>query len=350
MKHFVDAGALEVIAPNFKRRLSGVTSTIVQLIPLQRKLGLNIAAIGPGLPDSVAAMHKRDIWKLWAKPKGGKFRVWHARRNVEMIGGLFLARILRMPLKLVFTSAAQRDHKPFTKWLISHMDRVIATSGRSGAFLKTRHQVIMHGIDTEAFHPAANDDDRFEAAHLPGKYAIGCSGRVRHQKGTDLFVEAMITLLPVYPEWTAIIAGRTTAEHAAFEAELRRKINSAGLGERIRFLGEVDDIKLWYRRFSLFVAPSRNEGFGLTPLEAMASGCAVVTSDAGAYAEMVSNNAGTVVPAGNLAALTAAIGEFLCDPGKLVTSGDEAREHVLKNFRLENEAEALNAVYRALLK
>ena len=350
MKHFVDAGALEVIAPNFKRRLSGVTSTIVQLIPLQRKLGLNIAALGPGLPDSVAAVRKRDIWKLWSKPKNGKFRVWHARRNVEMIGGLFLARILRMPLKLVFTSAAQRDHKPFTKWLINRMDRVIATSARSGAFLAVPHQVIMHGIDTEAFHPAANDDDRFEATDLPGKYAIGCSGRVRHQKGTDLFVEAMIALLPAHPDWTAIIVGRTTAEHAAFEAELRRKVAHAGLGERIRFLGEVNDIKLWYRRFSLFVAPSRNEGFGLTPLEAMASGCAVVTSDAGAYAEMAAGGAGIVVPAGDLAALKVAIGKFISDPVELAASGGKARDHVVKHFRLENEAEALNAVYNALLK
>ncbi|HHV69374.1 MAG TPA: glycosyltransferase family 1 protein, partial [Ochrobactrum intermedium] len=44
---------VEVVAPNFKRRLSGVTSTIVQLIPLQRAKGLNIATMGPGLPDTL---------------------------------------------------------------------------------------------------------------------------------------------------------------------------------------------------------------------------------------------------------------------------------------------------------
>ena len=49
----------------------------------------------------------------------------------------------------------------------------------------------------------------------------------------------------------------------------------------------MPDIKLWYRRISLYVAPSRNEGFGLTPLEAMASGSPVVASDAGAYADLI---------------------------------------------------------------
>lgn len=43
-------------------------------------------------------------------------------------------------------------------------------------------------------------------------------------KGTDLFVESMIALLPRYPDWTALIAGRTTEQHYRFEKELRQKL------------------------------------------------------------------------------------------------------------------------------
>ena len=350
MKTYVNVHETLVIAPNFKRRLSGVTSTIVQLMPLQRALGLNIAAFGPGLPDVVPVMRLQDIWRLWFSPVGSHVRIWHARRNVEMIAGLVLRHILRMKVKLVFTSAAQRDHRPFTKWLIRRMDRVIATSARSGAFLTVPHDVILHGIDTEAFHPASTPQDYFAASGLPGKFAVGCSGRIRHQKGTDLFVEAMIALLPQFPDWTAIITGRTTSEHQGFEQELRDRIAASGLQDRILFLGEVTDIKVWYRRFSLFVAPSRNEGFGLTPLEAMASGTTVVTSDAGAYAELVVDSVGAVVPADNLAALTAAIQDFMATPDKTLETGLRAREHVVEKFRLENEAKALIAVYRELLE
>ena len=66
----------------------------------------------------------------------------------------------------------------------------------------------------------------------------GCVGRIRHQKGTDLFVDAMIRLLPDRPDWIGIIAGRTTAEHTGFEKELRQRIADAGLTDRIRFVGE----------------------------------------------------------------------------------------------------------------
>ena len=105
----------------------------------------------------------------------------------------------------------------------------------------------------------------------------------------------------------------------------------------------------WYRRLRLYVAPSRNEGFGLTPLEAMASGTAVVASDAGAYAEMIGENVtGLVVCAGDGRALTETIRRYMDDPDLAATHGRNARAHVQKNFSLETEARAINSVYDTL--
>ncbi len=348
MSSHVDLRGVTVIAPNFKRRLSGVTSTIVQLVPALSRMGLRIAVTGPGLPGELPRVRVRDLWRLWQRPAHGSCRVWHARRNTEMAAGIFMRDILQMRLKLVFTSAAQRHHKAFTKWLIRRMDKVIATSARSGSYLQVPHEVVLHGIDTQAFRPAVSEQEAFSASGLPGKYAVGCSGRIRHQKGTDLFVASMIELLPLFPDWTAIITGRTTAENQVFQRALQQQIDSAGMGRRIMFLGEVEDIKTWYRRFSLFVAPSRNEGFGLTPLEAMSSGAPVVTSDAGAYSELVGEGAGEVTAAGDGAALTRAIANYLKDAEMTRRSGAVARQHVLARFRLENEARALNDIYAAL--
>ncbi len=96
------------------------------------------------------------------------------------------------------------------------------------------------------------------------------------QKERTFFVDAMIALLPKYPDWTAIVTGRTTAGYQAFEAELRTRIAAAGLQDRILILGgKCRTCASEHRRLTLYVAPSRNEGFGLTPLEAMASKTAV---------------------------------------------------------------------------
>ncbi len=345
-----DISDVEIIAPNFKRRLSGVTSTIVQLIPVQRARGQKIATVGPGLPDSLPHIRLFDLLRLHGAPKQRRRRVWHARRNIEMLPGLFLRDILRMPIKLLFTSAAQRHHSGWTRFLISKMDAVIATSARSGSFLQVPHSIIQHGIDLDMFHPPATQDDTIAATGLPGKHLIGCFGRVRHQKGTDLFVRAMVELLPLYPDWTAVICGRVTAEHRAFGEELENLVKPVGLADRIRFMGEVDDIKPWYRRLSLYVAPSRNEGFGLTPLEAMASTTAVVSSDAGAYEEMiVPGQTGTVVPAGNYEALRDAIRPYLADPDMAARHGQNGHDHVHANFAIEREASSIAAIYEALL-
>ncbi|VEJ45667.1 Mannosylfructose-phosphate synthase [Bartonella vinsonii] len=277
----------DIIAPHFKKRLSGVTSTVIQLIPLQRTQGVRISTFGFGLPKNLPALAFKDLFGLWKSPIGRPFRIWHARRNIEMLCGVFLRDVLRMKLRLIFTSASRRHHKPFTKWLLRRMDKVIATSACTGTYLEVPHQVIMHGVDVRRFSPPQTVEDYFASSGFPGKYAVGCFGRVRYLKGVDLFVDAMIALLPRYPEWTALIAGRTTEQHYHFEKKLRQKVTEAGLDDRIIFLGEVLNTPVWYRRLSLYVAPSRMEGFGLTPLEAMASQTAVVTSDVGIFKELV---------------------------------------------------------------
>lgn len=338
-----------VIVPNFKRRLSGVTSTIVQLVPLQaREIG--IATLGPGLPDHLPKMRWWQLPALLRRPKDGGPRVWHARRNTEMLGGLILRDLFRAPLKLVFTSASQRRHTRWTKFLIGRMDKVIATSGKTASYLSVPHTVVMHGIDTERFHPA---DDKAEAARAlgldPARHYAGCFGRVRHQKGTDLFVDAMIELLPHHPAWSAIVAGRATAQHKAFEDELKARVARAGLADRILFVGEHRDIERWYRALSLYVAPQRWEGFGLTPLEAMASGVPVVAADVGAFSELVVNGkTGTIVPADDLVAMVNASGPFLANGALTSDMVASVRCNAISHHSLTSEAQSLLSIYAAL--
>lgn len=344
----LDISKVEVVAPHFRWHLSGVTSTVIQLVPLQAKT-LGIATLGPGLPQDLPKLRWWQVPLLLKRPAQRPFRIWHARRNTEMLGGLILRHVFRAPMKLVFTSAGQRHKTRYTRWLLRRMDAVIATSARSGSFVDVPYRVSHHGIDLDSFRPAESAEETFAATGLPGKYAVGCFGRVRHQKGTDLFVQAMIELLPRYPDWTAIVTGRVTMEHSGFAEALQNQVAEAGLSDRILFLGEVPDIKIWYRRVSLYVAPSRNEGFGLTPLEAMASQTAVVASDAGAYAEMIAEGeTGSVVPAGNGPALTRAIEKYLADPALAAAHGENALRHVRTHFPLEKEAGNLATVYEAL--
>lgn len=345
----MDLSRVEVVVPNFKRRLSGVTSTIVQLVPLQAA-GIGVATLGPGLPDSLPKLRWWQVPGLLARPRGARFRVWHARRNPEMLAGVALRAVLRAPLKLVFTSASQRRHTRWTRFLIRRMDKVIATSRKTAAYLEVPNTVIMHGIDLDRFHAPRDKAEAVRALGLdPARLYAGCFGRVRHQKGTDLFVDAMIALLPRHPDWAALVAGRATAEHKGFEAELRARVDKAGLAERILFVGEHRDIERWYRALSLYVAPQRWEGFGLTPLEAMASGVPVVAADVGAFSELIEDGAtGTLIARDDLGAMVEAAGRLMGDDAARAGAASASLERARTLFALEREAAALIGIYREL--
>ena len=202
---------IKVLAPNFKKRWSGVTSTIFRLLPLQAKQ-INIVTVGPSLPVSLPQISFMTLLGL----SSNKLRVWHARRNLEMLGGLILKKLFRKNLKLVFTSAAQRKHSSYTKKLISRMDAVIATSQKSANYLQVPHTIIHHGIDTEIFKPASNKISLRSELDLPKGKLVGCFGRVRPQKGVDIFIEAMIRVCAQDPMAVGIVCGQTTSDHIEF--------------------------------------------------------------------------------------------------------------------------------------
>src|ERR1700732_5632814 len=173
----------QLIVPNLHRRYSGVTATNRMVAPkLAQRIGA--AWLGRDAPDGIARIGLLDLLKLWRRRTP---LIWHARRNNEMIVGVLL-RSLGWPLKLVFTSAAQRHHSWITRWLIRRMDAIIATNDISASFLKVQATVIPHGVDTDTYAPPANRAAAFAEAGLPGRYAIGCFWRVRAQKGRDVVV------------------------------------------------------------------------------------------------------------------------------------------------------------------
>jgi mannosyltransferase len=255
-------------------------------------------------------------------------------------------------LKLVFTSAAQRHHTWITRWLIRQMDAIIATSDISASFLKREATVVPHGIDTELYAPPADRAASFAQSGLPGRYAVGCFGRVRAQKGSDLFVDAMCRLLPRYPDFAAVMVGAVTTEQTGFANDLKRRIEAAGLQSRIVITGELDieQVQRWYQRLTIYAFTSRNEGFGLTLIEAMSSGAALVASRAGAAELVVEDGVtGVLTPPGDVDALVTALEPLMRDPASAAAMGARARERVLAKFSLDAEASRIAEVYRALV-
>ncbi|WP_299612080.1 glycosyltransferase family 4 protein [uncultured Tateyamaria sp.] len=345
-----DLAQIDVIAPNFKRRLSGVTATVARLVPLQAQ-SIAITACAPEMPDDVPNVHWTKLLTM-ARTGPSGHRVWHARRNVEMIAGLALRGLLGKRLKLLFTSASQRNHTGLTKALIARMDEVIATSGKTAGYLDRDATLIHHGIDTDTFTPHPDKAALRASLGLPTGPLMGCFGRIRAQKGTDVFVDAMIRVLGDHPDAAAIAMGRAVDKDEAFLKDLQDRVETAGLANRLLFLPEVPvwETPRFYQALDIYIAPQRWEGFGLTPLEAMACGAPAIATRVGAFEELiVDGQTGTLIDAGNVDQMVNATNALLSDPTKLATWSQNARKHMVDHFQLQQEADAIIAIYRKLL-
>jgi mannosyltransferase len=331
-----------------KRRFSGVTASIIAVMPALAK-HYPVRVLGSGLPADVDTItwgqFVRHCWR-------GPWRVWHARRNTEMLAGLILRRVFRFRIILVFTSAAQRYHTRYTRMLYRRMEQLVATTDAAASYLDLPAIVVHHGVDTQLFHPPPDRAAAWRGVGGYGDFGIGIFGRVRPQKGTREFVDTLCATLPGQPRWGAALIGETTPNFREFHEQLEASTREAGIESRVKFVGKVEDFREipdWYRAMTLVVIPPWVEGFGLTCLEAMASGCAVIASRTGAFPEIVEDGVtGWLVPCRDGEALSAKMEEILQDPERLHAVGQRARQRVERHFAIETEAEKLAAVYAGL--
>ena len=344
---------VEVIIPNLNKRFSGITSTVAAVVPRQAKT-VRMAAVGYPLPCPIPHLGWGRLIRLCRHPlPGRKPRVFHARRNNEMVLGLLLKWVCRCRLHLVFTSTAQRRHSRFTRFLYNQMDSLLSTSPKAASFLLRKPDAIIpHGVDPETWVPAASRAAAWREGGLPGRRGIGIFGRVRPQKGIREFVEALCEVLPEHPDCTAVIVGQVTPKFGPFVNEMKALVRARGLEERFCWMGPLPfaEIPVWFRRMSLVVCASHREGFGLTCLEAMASGVPVVATRAGAWEMIIREGRdGYLVPPADPAALAGALRKALADPGDLEAMGAAARERAREHFSIDAEAASLNRHYKKMI-
>ncbi len=341
----------DLFVTNFNRNFTGVSATAANVVRQQMQ-NHDLRLVGVPLPDCPAPITVSQARALSRQvPDTKPFAIWHVRRNPEMRAAIIARDVLRLPIRIVFTSAAQRLHSAYPRWLISKMDAVIATTDRAAEFVPNVRAVVPHGVDTDRFQPAPERSAAWARLGYGGDYGIATIGRIRPEKGTDLFVEAMLSILPDLPGATALVVGRATREHQGFLQVLMRRVEDAGLSDRLLFSGEIAAAEqpALMRGLSLVMQLPRYEGYGMVPLEAMASGVPFVGSDAGYYhAFSAQGRAGVVVPQDAPDAAAQAARALLCEPGRLDAMAQAARDVALNSFSARAEADGIEAVYQEL--
>jgi glycosyltransferase involved in cell wall biosynthesis len=205
-----------------------------------------------------------------------------------------------------------------------------------------RVSVIHNGADLERFQAGAHGLEMVTARGLISRGYILSVGRLEPRKNHQSLVEAYAQLPDDAPP--LVLVGQRDFHFAGvFDA-----IHRHGLKDRVHILENVSDAELpaLYRHAKIFAYPAFAEGFGMPPLEAMASGTPVVTSQTTAITEVV-ESAGILIDPYRIDTLVSALKKMLSSPSECARMSAQGQSRAAQ-FSWQNAAKAMLAVYKKL--
>lgn len=182
---------------------------------------------------------------------------------------------------------------------------------------------------------------------------ITYAGRFVAQKGVLELAQTLARILPQNPEWKAVFLGAKGFGHEAGQSKYEQAVYAelSHVASQIEFRGHVkhDEVMDVFAQAAIAVTPSIDaEAFGRTTLEAMDSGCAVVSSTIGGLAEVASDAAILVNPV-NPTTLSDAISLLINDNELRSVCAKRCQEYVRSHFSLSKQAEQLDLSRKILL-
>jgi glycosyltransferase involved in cell wall biosynthesis len=202
------------------------------------------------------------------------------------------------------------------------------------AMRRTRSAVIGNPVDGAAADAAVavgRDAVRRRLGLPPDAVLATNVGRYVEQKAQDRLLDAMALLVPRHPSLHMMIVG-----YGVLEDALRRQAIRLGLTDRVHLLVHRLDALEIVAASDVFVFPSRYEGLGVAPLEAMWMGVPVVANDIPPLTEFVRDGeTGVLAKAAEPARLAAAVERVLADPSGAQRMAARAREEVRAAFSAE---------------
>jgi len=303
-----------------------VTSSVLNV---HRSVGLDVLHAHYALPHAVSAFLARSAAETDARRA--------APRVVTTLHGTDITIVGSDP-----------SYAPLTQFVIAQSDAATAVSAslaqetrelfcnQSGSVCDI--EVIHNFVDTERFHPAAEpraDDAPAVAIHVSNFRAV---------KRVPWLVEAFAEASQGTNARLALV-GDGPEEPAAQE-----RARALGVEDRVDFHGMRDDLAELLSHADAFCLPSSTESFGLSALEAMATGTPVVATRVGGVPEVVKDGeTGYLVEVDDRAGFAARLRELLTNRDQARKLGDAARADAVERFRLDVIVRRYEDLYRRLI-
>lgn len=200
---------------------------------------------------------------------------------------------------------------------------------------------IPYSVDISKFTPKYGDEKKELRKKLDlwedGLIIIFVGG-INLRKGVHILVDAFISIEKNYPEVKLLIVGPTYKYDQEYISNIREKIKSSGLEEKVYLTKDnVSNVGEYMQSSDIFILPSSKEGFPISLIEAMSCGLAVIGSDIPeiAKAQIINGKDGYVFPVGDSVKLAVSIENLIKDKCNIHRIGSEARKKAVANWSTE---------------
>ncbi len=233
------------------------------------------------------AGYRENIWLVLLKRVFG-FRVIIKNDSRILIGEKSIINRLSRWLFHIFPANSADG-------IISETPEVFDNWNKNCVYQK-RHIIYSNGADITNLSYSRRI---FELKNNKEKYIL-MTGRLNHEKGIDLAIEAFCRVSHLYPEWRILLVGEVYNDQSYIKA--CNTIKDYGVGDKVSWIPFCKGNELYeiYHKAAIFVNTSRNEGLPNRFIEAMYFKCAVLTFDIGQCKYLVSSDRGVTVDNGNL--------------------------------------------------
>ncbi|NVI99579.1 glycosyltransferase family 4 protein [Myxococcus sp. AM009] len=329
-------------------------------------LGVQLIRMGAqSSGEAPRAKAGRTAWTLGGLPRvlqGSDAPLYHAHGNfnlplIRAPGMKYVLTVHDLIPLLMPETVSSAFRWQFRLWLSRSLmvaDQVVCVSERTRQDLLARYPeaesrtvVVPNGVDH--VHAPALDDtskDFLRALSLPKEYVL-YAGSLDVRKNVDLVLDALELLRPRGRPVSLVLAGQRWFGAGRVESRISRMRSE---GFEVRSLGYQSDAVFYelMRRAAVFVFPSRYEGFGLPPLEAMRLGTPTIVSTAGSLPEVCGDAALSVGP-DDANGLARALDRLLHSPEERRALAERGRAQAAK-FTWKRTAEGTLAAYEAALR
>ena len=318
-------------------------SAIPRVVPMADSVRVVHVPAGPEAPLPRERVHDHldefvDGVEAWRIGRDVDYDLIHAHYWLSGVVGLTLRERWSVPMLQMFHTlgdlknrVARRaaDLEPTVRLaeearIIAAAERLVAASVAERAHLvrgkgadAARVAVVPCGVDTELFTPGATDAARAALGLADGPLVLYV-GRLAPIKGLETLLDAVALLDRRGQRLRLVIVGGEADEPwDGHEADLRRRIETLGIGDVVGFVGaqRQEALRTHYVAADVTVLPSHYESFGMVALEAMACGSPVVASRVGGLTTTVRDGVtGFLVPEGDVTALAGRLEALLGDP------------------------------------